>query len=146
MLGVIKMVLALEHERLPKTLYVDEPSPHVAWQGSGLALLREPRGWAREAGRVRRAGVSSFGISGTNAHVVLEERRRARWRSRRRRRRWCQGKQPVRQPALRRSLALCRFWCRAGTKRCCVRRRGGGRTGCGRTRRRIWRRWFARRR
>ena len=72
-LGVIKMVLALERERLPKTLYVDEPSPHVAWQGSGLALLGEPRPWAREAGRVRRAGVSSFGISGTNAHVVLEE-------------------------------------------------------------------------
>ena len=72
-LGVIKMVLALEQERLPKTLYVDEPSPHVAWQGSGLALLQEPRGWAREAGRVRRAGVSSFGISGTNAHVVIEE-------------------------------------------------------------------------
>ena len=67
------MVLALEQERLPKTLYVDEPSPHVAWQGSGLALLREARPWAREAGRVRRAGVSSFGISGTNAHVVIEE-------------------------------------------------------------------------
>ena len=67
------MVLALEQERLPRTLYVDEPSPHVAWQGSGLALLQEARGWAREAGRVRRAGVSSFGISGTNAHVVIEE-------------------------------------------------------------------------
>ena len=72
-LGVIKMVLALEKERLPKTLYVDKPSPHVAWQGSGLALLQEPRCWAREVGRPRRAGVSSFGISGTNAHVVLEE-------------------------------------------------------------------------
>ncbi|HEY4811736.1 MAG TPA: type I polyketide synthase, partial [Solirubrobacteraceae bacterium] len=72
-LGVIKMVLALEKERLPKTLYVDKPSPHVAWQGSGLALLQEPRRWAREAERPRRAGVSSFGISGTNAHVVLEE-------------------------------------------------------------------------
>ena len=72
-LGVIKMVLALEQERLPKTLYVDEPSPHVAWQGSGLALLQEARPWAREAGRLRRAGVSSFGISGTNAHVVIEE-------------------------------------------------------------------------
>src|SRR3984885_12240915 len=67
------MVLALEKERLPKTLYVDKPSPHVAWQGSGLALLQEPRRWAREAERPRRAGVSSFGISGTNAHVVLEE-------------------------------------------------------------------------
>ena len=72
-LGVIKMVLALEQERLPRTLYVDEPSPHVAWQGSGLALLQEARPWVREAGRLRRAGVSSFGISGTNAHVVIEE-------------------------------------------------------------------------
>ena len=72
-LGVIKMVLALEQERLPRTLYVDEPSPHVAWQGSGLALLQEARPWVREAGRLRRAGVSSFGISGTNAHIVIEE-------------------------------------------------------------------------
>ena len=70
---MIKMVLALEQERLPRTLYVDEPSPHVAWQGSGLALLQEPRRWVREAGELRRAGVSSFGISGTNAHVVIEE-------------------------------------------------------------------------
>ncbi|HET8932534.1 MAG TPA: SDR family NAD(P)-dependent oxidoreductase, partial [Polyangiales bacterium] len=70
--GVIKMVLALEHERLPKTLHAEQPTPHVAWEGGGLALLTETREWKRN-GRVRRAGVSAFGISGTNAHVVLEE-------------------------------------------------------------------------
>ncbi|MER7468044.1 SDR family NAD(P)-dependent oxidoreductase [Streptomyces sp. NPDC097981] len=71
--GVMKMILALQHETLPKTLYVDEPSPHIAWDGSGLELLRDARPWTREAARTRRAGVSSFGLSGTNAHVVLEE-------------------------------------------------------------------------
>ncbi|MGQ5640569.1 MULTISPECIES: amino acid adenylation domain-containing protein [unclassified Streptomyces] len=70
--GVIKMVLALQHETLPKTLHADEPSPHIAWQDSGLALLREAVAWPRGE-RVRRAGVSSFGISGTNAHVIVEE-------------------------------------------------------------------------
>jgi rifamycin polyketide synthase module 1/2/3 len=72
-LGVIKMVLALRHERLPKTLHAERPSPDIAWQGSGLALLHEARAWPRSASRARRAGVSSFGISGTNAHVILEE-------------------------------------------------------------------------
>ncbi|MEV6173470.1 SDR family NAD(P)-dependent oxidoreductase [Streptomyces sp. NPDC051954] len=71
--GVMKMVLALQHETLPETLYADEPSPHIEWEGSGLALLGEARPWNRDAGHVRRAGVSSFGLSGTNAHVVLEE-------------------------------------------------------------------------
>ncbi|WP_160161988.1 type I polyketide synthase, partial [Streptomyces sp. F-3] len=71
--GVMKMVLALQHQMLPKSLYADEPSPHIAWEGSGLKLLDEARPWPREAGRVRRAGVSSFGLSGTNAHMVLEE-------------------------------------------------------------------------
>ncbi|HKP59039.1 MAG TPA: type I polyketide synthase, partial [Polyangiales bacterium] len=70
--GVIKMVLSLQHELLPKTLHAEERSPHVAWEGSGLSLLQEAREWKRGE-RVRRAGVSSFGISGTNAHVVLEE-------------------------------------------------------------------------
>ncbi|WP_394836551.1 type I polyketide synthase [Pendulispora rubella] len=70
--GVMKMVLALENELLPKTLHAEEPSSHIAWEGSGLALLREARNWKRGE-RVRRAGVSSFGFSGTNAHVVLEE-------------------------------------------------------------------------
>ncbi|WP_394846906.1 amino acid adenylation domain-containing protein [Pendulispora brunnea] len=70
--GIIKMVLALQHERLPKSLHSDEPSPHIAWESSGLALLQEERTWTRNE-RVRRAGVSSFGLSGTNAHVILEE-------------------------------------------------------------------------
>ncbi|MGH3827491.1 MAG: type I polyketide synthase, partial [Pseudonocardiaceae bacterium] len=70
--GVIKMVSALRHQLLPATLWVDEPSRHVEWEGSGVALLARAVGWPAGE-RVRRAGVSSFGISGTNAHVVLEE-------------------------------------------------------------------------
>ncbi|QNP67900.1 type I polyketide synthase [Streptomyces genisteinicus] len=70
--GVIKMILALQHESLPKTLHADEPSTHIEWDGSGLELLQEARPWQRGE-RVRRAGISSFGLSGTNAHLVLEE-------------------------------------------------------------------------
>ncbi|HET8939559.1 MAG TPA: SDR family NAD(P)-dependent oxidoreductase, partial [Polyangiales bacterium] len=70
--GVIKMVLALQHERLPKTLHAEQPTPHIPWQTSGLSLLTAARSWPRGQ-RTRRAGVSAFGISGTNAHVVLEE-------------------------------------------------------------------------
>jgi erythronolide synthase len=70
--GVIKMILALRHEELPRTLHVTEPSREVAWDGSGLRLLTGPVPWPR-AESPRRAGVSSFGISGTNAHVLLEE-------------------------------------------------------------------------
>src|SRR6202011_5736376 len=72
-LGVIKMVLSLRHELLPKTLHAERPSEQIEWEDSGLSLLQEARAWPRDASRVRRAGVSSFGISGTNAHVVLEE-------------------------------------------------------------------------
>ena len=70
--GVIKMVQALRHETLPPTLWADEPTPHVEWADSGVRLLTEPAPWPAGE-RVRRAGMSSFGMSGTNAHLVLEE-------------------------------------------------------------------------
>src|SRR5262249_54033536 len=70
--GLIKVVLALEHETIPPQLHFNDPNPHIPWAELPVSVVTKAQAWKR-SDKPRRAGVSSFGFSGTNAHVVLEE-------------------------------------------------------------------------
>ena len=101
--GVIKMVMAMRHGTLPRTLHADEPSSHVEWDSGAVRLLTEETPWP-QSGRPRRAAVSSFGFSGTNAHLIVEEPAAA--------------PEPREQPALTPAVVP---WTLSGTSRAALR-------------------------
>ncbi|EUA94056.1 putative mycolactone polyketide synthase [Mycobacterium ulcerans str. Harvey] len=69
---MVKMIQAITHATLPATLHVDQPSPHIDWSSGTVRLLTEPIQWPN-TDHPRTAAVSSFGISGTNAHLILQQ-------------------------------------------------------------------------
>ncbi|MCJ1441372.1 MAG: hypothetical protein MMC23_001858 [Stictis urceolatum] len=71
--SILKVVLAMQHNTLPRTLHVSEPTPLVDWQNANMKLVLKNMHWSSVDNKPRRAGVSSFGISGTNAHLIVEE-------------------------------------------------------------------------
>lgn len=71
--GLLKVILAMKYNQLPRTLHAEKPTPSIDWQGAKMALVQKLRPWLSRTDRPRRAGVSAFGIGGTNAHLIVEE-------------------------------------------------------------------------
>ncbi|KAL6720320.1 hypothetical protein ACLMJK_002241 [Lecanora helva] len=73
LVGLLKVILSMQNNTLPKTLHVSEPTKAIDWKSANMELVLENQPWLSKNGQMRRAGVSAFGIGGTNAHVIVEE-------------------------------------------------------------------------